>query len=110
MTRKENFWTGFGIGVAAGAAVVLLPQMVGRTANRRIIRLQKSIQIGRPTEEVFAAWTNWDRLPRSSENMCQISQFGEHSYWRVNVGGKEINWTAVTKQFIPNEAIGWKSI
>jgi uncharacterized membrane protein len=75
-----------------------------------VLRLEKSIQIGRPVDEVFNAWTDWDRLPRVSENVSQIIQRGDQSRWSVNVGGQTIEWTAITEQFIPNQAIGWKSI
>jgi uncharacterized membrane protein len=110
MTRKENFWAGLGVGAGIGVAVVLFPQLVGRAGSSRIVRLEKSIQIGSPVSEVFAAWVDWDRLPRVSENITSIRMNGERSHWRVNVGGKTIEWDAITEQFIPNQAIGWKSV
>ncbi|HVU47804.1 MAG TPA: hypothetical protein VHD85_16855, partial [Terracidiphilus sp.] len=61
--------SGFGLG-AAGATAILLPQLMGRAGRSRIIRLEKSIQIGRPVQEVFEAWTDWERLPRVSENIA----------------------------------------
>jgi uncharacterized membrane protein len=110
MSRKGNFWAGIGVGAGLGAAVVLLPQLVGRGAASRIIRLEKSIQIGRPVEEVFSAWVDFDRLPRVSSNVCEIRNYGDRSHWRVNVGGQVIEWDARTEQYIENQAIGWKSI
>lgn len=89
---------------------MLLPQLVGRAAASRIIRLEKSIQVGRPVEEVFAAWTDWERLPRASENVCDIRHYGDRMHWRVDVGGRMIEWDAITVQYLDNQAIGWKSI
>jgi uncharacterized membrane protein len=89
---------------------VLLPQLVGRAAASRIIRLEKSIQIGRPVEDVFSAWVDWDRLPRVADNVCDISYVGDRSHWRVEVGGQIVEWDAITHQYIENQAIGWKSI
>jgi uncharacterized membrane protein len=110
MSSRTNFWAGLGIGAGIGAAVVLLPELVGRAGASRIIRLEKSIQIGRPVAEVFATWVDWDRLPRASNNITSIRTNGERSHWRVNVGGKTIEWHAITEQFIENQAIGWKSV
>ncbi|HWR16356.1 MAG TPA: SRPBCC family protein [Terriglobales bacterium] len=110
MSRNQNFWTGFGVGAAAGAVAILLPQILGRAGASRIIRLEKSVQIGRPVEEVFEAWTDWDRLPRVSDHIANIRNFGNRSHWRVNLGGRIVEWHALTEQFIQNQAIGWKSI
>jgi uncharacterized membrane protein len=110
MSRKGSFWSGIGVGAAIGAGAVLLPQLVGRAAASRIIRLEKSIQIGRPVDEVFAAWVDWERLPRVTDNVCDIRNIGNRSHWRVEVGGQMIEWDAITHQFIENQAIGWKSI
>jgi len=98
MSRKGSFWSGIGVGAAIGAGAVLLPQLVGR------------IQIGRPVDEVFAAWVDWERLPRVTDNVCDIRNIGNRSHWRVEVGGQMIEWDAITHQFIENQAIGWKSI
>lgn len=110
MARRNHFWKGFGVGATLGAVAVLLPQLVGRGAGSRIIRLEKSIQIGRPVEEVFNAWVDWERLPRVSDNVVDIRRFGNLLRWRVQVNGQELAWDAVTEQMIPNQAIAWKSV
>ena len=110
MPRRTNFWKAFAMGAAAGTGAVLLPQLVGRAGSRRIIRLEKSIQIGRPVEEVFEAWTDWERLPRATDNVCDIRTYGNRSHWRVQVDGQYLEWDAITEQRIPNQAIGWKSV
>ncbi len=110
MKRRGNFWTGFGVGAAVGAAAAMLPQLVGPNASSRIIRLEKSVQIGRRVNEVFDAWRDFDRLPRVSDNIASIRHFGSHSHWSVNLGGRIVEWEARTEQFIPNQAIGWKSL
>jgi len=110
MKNRGNFWTGFGVGAVAGACAALLPQMIGRNGSSRIIRLEKSVQIGRRVEEVFSAWRDFDRLPRVSDNIASIRHNADRSHWRVNVGGRIIEWDARTEQFIPNQAIAWKSL
>jgi len=110
MPRRTNFWRGFAMGAVAGTGAVLLPQLVGRAGASRIIRLEKSIQVGRPVEEVFEAWTDWERLPRVTENIADIRQHGDRTHWRVQVNGQPFEWDAVIEQRIPNQAIGWKSV
>lgn len=99
-----------GVGVAVGGAVVLLPQLLGRGGASRIVRLEKSMQIGRSVEEVFSSWVDWERLPRASDNIVDIRHSGHRSHWRVSVGGQIIEWDATTEQLIPNQAIAWKSV
>src|SRR5437899_2302787 len=65
MSRKRNFWTGLGVGAGIGACAVLLPQLFGRAGASRIIRLEKSIQIGRPVDEVFGGWV--ESRPRDAQ-------------------------------------------
>jgi uncharacterized membrane protein len=110
MARKTKFWRAFAMGAAAGTGAMLIPQLVGRAGASRIIRLEKSIQIGRPVEEVFASWTDWERLPRVTENIAEIRNYGDRSHWRVQVDGQQFEWDAVIEQQIPNQAIGWKSV
>lgn len=105
-------WRGFAAGAAAGAGVsfgsVALVNALFR--RRRIIRLEKSIQIGRPQPEVFRAWAEMDRLPRWSSCVEEIRSQGERSHWKVNVDGRRLEWDSEIEQFIPNQAIGWKSL
>jgi len=110
MSLKRNFWTGLGVGAGIGACAVLLPQLFGRAGATRIIRLEKSIQIGRPVDEVFGAWVDWDRFQRVSDNITSVRSYGDRTHWRVNVGGQIIEWDAITEQYIHNQAVGWKSI
>ncbi|MGZ4814957.1 MAG: SRPBCC family protein [Terriglobales bacterium] len=110
MARRSGFWKPFAMGAAAGTGAMLIPQLVGRAGASRIIRLEKSIQIGRPVEEVFDAWTDWERLPRVSENVAEIRNYGNRSHWRVQVDGQQLEWDAIIEQNIPNQAIAWKTV
>ena len=110
MARQNSFWKAFAMGAAAGSGAMLIPQLVGRAGASRVIRLEKSIQIGRPVEEVFEAWSDWERLPRVSENIADIRTYGNRSHWRVQLDGRQFEWDAIEEQRIPNQAIGWKSV
>jgi uncharacterized membrane protein len=72
--------------------------------------LEKSLQIGRPVEQVFAAWQRLENLPLYSDLVHEVRTEGQRSRWVLNVGSRLVQWDAEITQFIPNQAIGWKSI
>jgi uncharacterized membrane protein len=84
--------------------------MIGAARNRRILRLQSGIQIGRPVNEVFNVWHRLQELPRFSPMIKEVQVSGMRSHWRVNINGREFQWDAELIQVVPNEALGWKSI
>ncbi len=110
----RRFWRGFAAGAAAGAGAslgaFLVPNLIGRARNRHIVRLEKALQIGRPVEEVFSAWTTLERLPQMSGCILEVRRDGNDSHWKVQVDGKEFEWDATIEQFIPNQAVGWKTL
>lgn len=114
MERKEEFWSGFGLGTLLGAAAGLGAWIAlsGRASSydAHILRLEKSVQIGRPVEEVFALWSNLEQLPTRLSIVKNVDVSGQDSDWRVCIDGKQFNFDAQTTQFLPNEAIGWKSV
>lgn len=108
--RQRDFWTGVAAGAGAAIGTAWAFGMVGRGGSSRIVRLEKSVQIGRPLEEVFERWSRFENLPQYSEMIESVDNHGNHSHWRVNLDGRPFEWRAEVTQFIPNEAIGWKSI
>ncbi len=111
---KRRFWNGFALGAAAGASAGVLSSLLinkfGRASEPRILRLEKSLQIGRPVEEVFQAWSQLDQLPKYLSFIQEVRTDGNRSHWRVQINGRIAEWDAEIEQFIPNEAIGWKSL
>ena len=111
---RENFWSGFAAGAAAGAlagvAGVLAFRRATSDTERGIIRLEKSINIGRPVHEVFAAWMNLEHLAQSISFVDSVLRSGERSRWRLKIDGREFVWDAQLTQVVPNESLGWKSV
>lgn len=109
-----RYWRGFALGALAGAAggagALLFTNLRGRAGKSRIIRLEKSVQVGRPVAEVFNAWEKLELLPQLSDLIEEIRREGNWSHWKVTVNGRTIEWDAETEQLIPNQSIGWKSI
>ena len=114
MVRRNRFWKGFGMGAAVGAGgmvgVLLALNYVGRAGHRRVVRLEKSIQIAAPVEDVFRAWLDMERLPQFTDVIEQVRRDGDHSHWTVNIDGRQFEWDAQIEQFMLNQAIGWKSV
>ncbi|HLH05703.1 MAG TPA: SRPBCC family protein [Terriglobales bacterium] len=106
----KGFGAGIAVGIGIGTALWLIPELVGRARRSHIIRLQKSIQIGAPVKEVFENWLNVQNLPRVSDDVREVLHQGAMTHWKVNFGGRDLEWDARIEQLIPNEAIGWKSL
>ncbi len=105
--RRKAFWQGIAIGTAAGfGSFALLSRLVG--AGSQVVRLEKSLQIGRPLAEVFDAW--FAILPQTSSLIEEFRREGNLSHWKVRVDGKVIEWDSEIEQFIPNQTVGWKSV
>jgi len=112
--RSDRYWGGFAagalIGTAAAVTAVMVANALSRHRDHRILRLDDSIQIARPVEEVFRAWADFRSFPDFIEAVRHVEVHGNRSIWTVETAGKKTRWEAETVQFIPNEAIGWKSI
>jgi uncharacterized membrane protein len=114
MRSSNDFWRGFSAGLAAGAlsgaGTMLAWREFSSAHDRRILRIESSLQIGRPVHEVFEQWCNLENLPRFSSLIESIRVRGPRSHWRVWADGKIAEWDAELIQKIPNEALGWKSV
>ena len=97
-------------GTAAGAGVLLALNSFGRRRHANVMRLEKSVQIGRSVDEVYRAWSALDALPGMSHIIQRIRHDGDRSHWVITMDGKTMEWDAVVEQRIPNQAIGWKSV
>jgi uncharacterized membrane protein len=113
-TNDYGFWGGFIAGAVAGATAAAGTMMLANTFSsrhdRRVLRLEDSVQIGRPVAEVFRAWAELERLPDHIRALRHVQKFGDRSEWIAAINGKEFRWDAEATQVIPNEAIGWKSV
>jgi uncharacterized membrane protein len=110
---SERYWSGFAAGAFLGTGAALAALYfanLNSSRDRHILRLEDNIQIARPVDEVFSAWANLESLPDHLEFVNSVRVAGFTSYWDVTIDGKDLKWQAQTVQFIPNEAIAWKSV
>jgi len=111
---SRRFWKGFAAGAAAGAGAGFGSWLLSRAVFHRpeapVIRLEKSVQIGRPVDEVFSAWSDFERLPSLMRMIEKLRVRGKRSHWKVRLDGRTFKWDAELTQNIPNQALGWKSV
>lgn len=110
---------------AAAAAVlgvmaldVLAGQQLKHSPNTAVapkeepgIRVRKSVTVGRPPEEVYAFWHDFENLPRFMQHLESVRVTGDNrSHWKAKApAGHSVEWDAVTLQDVPNELISWRS-
>jgi uncharacterized membrane protein len=75
-------------------------------------RVQRSITIGRPREEVFTYWRDFTNLPSFMENLISVRLLeGGRSRWRATgPGGKIVEWESELVEERHNELIAWSSV
>lgn len=80
-------------------------------ADDGIIRTKRSITIGRPVEEVFAFWRNFENLPQFMRHLESVTVLGsQRSHWVAKApAGQTVEWDATTIEEIENELISWRS-
>ncbi len=105
----RSLWKAFAAGLTFGVAGVAgLWAFFG--GERRVVRIEKSIQIGLPPAEVFAAWADLSRMPQYCAMIQSVQRTGDHSRWLATIDGRTVQWDAELVQIIPNQAIAWKSV
>jgi uncharacterized membrane protein len=76
------------------------------------IRVEKSITINAPRENVYTFWRSFDNLPRFMSHLESVTMTGGGllSHWVARApAGMTIAWDAEIINEIPNEVIGWRS-
>jgi uncharacterized membrane protein len=77
----------------------------------RSIRVQKSITVNRPPEELYRFWRNFENLPCFMRHLESVQVTGEtRSHWRAKAPiGMRVEWDAEIINDRPNELIAWRS-
>jgi uncharacterized membrane protein len=102
---------GFGL-FMRGATNREMKTLLGIGQGRQPIKVQKTINIHAPVEQVFDFWTDHRNFPRFMSKVREARPIGEgRSHWIVaGPAGLPIEWTAeITKQ-VPNKLMEWKSM
>jgi uncharacterized membrane protein len=76
------------------------------------IRVKRSITIGRPRQEVYAFWHDFQNLPRFMKHLESVTDLGNgRSHWKAKApAGAAVEWDAEVTADQPNELIAWRSL
>jgi uncharacterized membrane protein len=71
-----------------------------------------AITINRPPHEVYAAWREYERLPRFMHWLESVKELGNGmTEWTAKLpAGGTISWTAITTEDVPGRRIAWRTI
>src|SRR5579864_3994882 len=75
------------------------------------VKVDKTITINRPVNEVYAFWRRLENLPRFMRHVKSVTERdGLHSHWVVEtVGGQTVQWDAELIEQRENEMLSWRS-
>jgi uncharacterized membrane protein len=72
--------------------------------------LEKTIDVNVPTRTAYNQWTQFEEFPRFMEGVRSVRQLDDRTLrWRVEIGGKPVEWTAIITQQQPDRVIAWQS-
>jgi uncharacterized membrane protein len=87
---------------------------IGRKKLRtdRSIKIEKTIRINRPADELFRFWRNLANLPRFMGHLESVTVKDDtHSHWVVKAPlGMTVEWDAEIISEKNNELIGWRAV
>lgn len=78
----------------------------------RPVKVEHTVTVNRPVEEVYSFWRNLENLPRFMTHLHSVETLDERrSYWRAHSPfGGMVEWEAEITKEAPNEELGWRSL
>lgn len=78
----------------------------------RGIKVEKSVTINRPHEELYGFWRNFENLPRFMNHLESVHVTGgDRSHWVAKApAGTTVEWDAEVYNEKENEMIAWRSL
>jgi uncharacterized membrane protein len=77
-----------------------------------VIRVEKSVTVRRPADEVYGYWRDFQNLPRFMANVESVEVLDDRrSHWKARAPlGRSVEWTAEITDDRPGEEIAWRSL
>jgi uncharacterized membrane protein len=85
---------------------------VASVARGQGIKVEQSIKVNRPPEEVYRFWRQLENLPRFMDHLESVTMLDENrSHWVAKgPAGSRVEWDATIHNEIENELIAWRSL
>jgi uncharacterized membrane protein len=97
------------IGVSTAAAESENPNI--SVPAGRGVKVEKSLTINRPVEELYRFWRNFENLPRVMSHLESVDDMGDRSHWVAKgPAGTRVEWDAEVFNEKENELIAWRSL
>jgi uncharacterized membrane protein len=79
---------------------------------RKAIKIERTLTIARPRQELFAIWRNFERLPEFIPDLESVTSVGQgRSHWVAKLpGDKRVEWDSEIVNELPGQLIAWKTI
>jgi uncharacterized membrane protein len=81
--------------------------------SAQAVKIQRAIEINRPSNEIYRFWRSLDNLPRFMNHLDSVQVINERlSHWKVKTmpGAPKVEWDAEIINEVENERIGWRSL
>ena len=84
----------------------------GGAPRERAVRVRKAITIGRPAEDLYKFWRDFQNLPRFMRHLESVQVIDERrSRWKAKAPlGSTVEWDAEITEDRPNERLAWRSL
>jgi uncharacterized membrane protein len=75
-------------------------------------RVQESIEVQAPLQDVYNSWSNFENFPRFMENIEEVRMTGQDtSHWKVKGPlGVSVEFDAKTTEMNPERGVGWNTV
>jgi uncharacterized membrane protein len=86
--------------------------LLGRSSRERAVHVRKAITIGRPAEDLYKFWRDFENLPRFMRHLEAVQVIDERrSHWKAKAPlGRTVEWDAEITEDRPNERLAWRSL
>ena len=86
--------------------------LLGRPPEERGVHVRKIITIGRPAEDLYRFWRDFENLPRFMRHLEAVQVMDERrSHWKAKAPlGRTVEWDAEVTEDRPNERLAWRSL
>jgi uncharacterized membrane protein len=75
------------------------------------VRVEQTVTVNRPAEELYRYWHDLANLPRFMKHLVYVQPNGERSHWAARgPAGTTVEWDAEIVNERPNQLIAWRSL